>query len=108
LDTGFWTLTANGAFWTEGKTPESWETWQRSSLKFSAGALVISGEKIPKLQTSKNIALFVSNRGLVAGLTDGTMVQLTPDQTTLDVAGKSSSIVYRISGDLRQILFTLE
>jgi len=108
LDTGFWTLTANGAFWTEGKTPESWETWQRSSLKFSAGALVISGEKIPKLQTSKNIALFVSNRGLVAGLTDGTVVQLTPDQTTLDVASKSSSIVYRISGDLRQILFTLE
>jgi hypothetical protein len=114
LDDGFWTVTPSGAFWTHcttwstGHPPEDWKTFQKDHYAYAAGSLLVMGNIFPKLQNNSKMALFVSERGLTAGLDDGSLMYLTPDQLQLDVAGKRASIVYRTLGDLRQILFTLE
>lgn len=113
LDTGFWTVCEGGAFWTVGDTPENWQTWQRDSRVYAAGSLVLSGSLLPKLRTSDDVVLFVSSRGLVAGLSSGTLVPLHEDQLSIDVLGKQASIVYRkldngLLPAMRQVLFSLQ
>lgn len=108
LDDGFWTLCGSGAFWTTGEKPEDWKTWQRDDRVYAAGSLVLSGSLIPKLQTGLNVALFVSSRGLVAGMPDGSLVPLQEDQLSIDVLGKRASIIYRKLDNIRQILFCLQ
>lgn len=109
LADGFWTLCEDGAYWTTGDVPENWQTWQRDERTYAAGALVLSGSLLPALQTPMDVALFVSEHGLVAGLPGGALMPLQQDRLRLDVAGKRASIVYSEQGqDLRQVLFTLE
>lgn len=108
LDDGFWTVTANGAFWTTGTAPETWQTWRRNDLSFAAGSLVLDGGLIPKLETNKEVALFVSEHGLVAGLPGGVLVQLQQDRVHLDVTAARASIAYReVDKNLRQLVFNL-
>lgn len=108
LDDGFWAVTANGAFWTTGTAPETWQTWRRNDLNFAAGSLVLDGSLIPKLETNKEIALFVSEHGLVAGLPGGVLVQLQQDRLHLDVTAARASIAYReVDKNLRQFVFNL-
>jgi len=108
LNDGFWTVCERGAFWTSGDTPDNWKTWQKDNRRYATGSLVLSGSLIPALEVSENVALFVSEHGLIAGLPGGALRPLTIDRLPLDVAGKTTSIIYCESGDLRQVLFSLE
>lgn len=107
LDDGFWTVCTRGAFWTTGDTPGSWSTVQKDNRKYAAGSLVLAGSKIPRLKTYANVALFVSENGLMAGLPDGSLIPLSDDKHRLTVAGLSASIVYFENSDFDQVLFSL-
>ena len=108
LSDGFWVVCEDGAFWTSGADPESWQTWRRDNRAYAAGSLVLSGTLIPELNTPLGVALFVSEHGLVAGMPGGAIYPLMQDKIHLEVAGKRASIAYREVGDLRQVVWSLE
>jgi len=104
---GFWTVCERGAFFTAGEVPGSWGTSQKDNRKYAAGVLVLPGSKIPALKVMDNIALFVSENGLMVGFPDGTLLPLTDDKHRLDVEGKTASIVYCEKDNFNQILWSL-
>jgi len=108
LATGFWTVCETGAFWTAGaEIPEAWQTWQRDNREYAKGTVVIPGSFIPRLKLAENIALFVSEDGLMAGLPDGSLIPLTADKQRISVSGLRASFAYRRHTNYNQILFSL-
>ncbi len=107
LNGGFWVVCEQGAYHTAGGVPGAWATNQKDSRKYAAGSLVISGTLLPGLKVMDNIALFVSEDGLMAGLSDGSLIPLTDDKHRLDVEGKDASIVYAEKDNFNQILWSL-
>ncbi len=109
LRTGFWTVCERGAYWTTGDTPSEWQTREKDSRQYAKGSLILPGYLIPGGDLgSDNVVLFVSEDGLIAGLSDGNLKPLMKDRIKLSVADKEASIIYVESNDLRQILFSLE
>ncbi len=106
LRDGFWTVCDQGAYYTAGDIPGGWETIQKDTRRYAKGSLVLPGTLLP-LEVTDNVALFVSEDGLMAGLPGGTMIPLTADKHRLDVEGKSASIVYREKDNFNQILWSL-
>lgn len=116
LKDGFWITTAYGAWFVTGTYDAeadafAWNPIKKDQRKYAARGKLADGTWFPTLETSEQIALFVSEDGLMAGLTTGQIVPLTPDQMVLDVANQTASIVLRkvvIDGQtIRQCLFTL-
>lgn len=107
LDNGFWVVTAEGAFWTSGNIPSEWNYTKKDSRKYASGVLIKSGTLFPKLETSEEVAFFVSEDGLVAGLPNGDLLPITQDKLKINVDNKRASIIYREVDQFRQLLFTL-
>ena len=108
LKDGFWTICEDGAFWTVGGLPEEWDTKRKDSRKYAKGAMVLPGSLLPALKTTENVALFVSEDGLMVGMPDGSLIPWTDDKHRLDVEDKTASIVFFRNTNFNQILFTLE
>lgn len=106
LENGLYVLTNDGAFWIDGE-PGKWNTRQVDSRTYAKGGLVIPGYYVPKLQYSGMVALFVSEDGLVAGLSEGQIRPLTFDQLPLTVSGLRAFISIHGLADSRQIIFSL-
>ena len=69
---------------------------------------MVAGSLLPRLEAAGNVALFVSEHGLMAGLPGGALVPLTEDRQRLDVSGKRASIVYfEHPNGYDQVLFSL-
>ena len=101
LRDGFWTVTANGLYWTTGNEPKNWFTSPKvDDRKYAAGSLIVPGYYIPKLRVNQNIALFVSEDGLIAGMPDGSIYPMTLDRMRLTVTGMRASIaMYKVAND---------
>lgn len=108
LNTGFWTTTANGAFWTQGATPDEWQTWQRDSRAYASGGTTVPGYFFPMLETSESVALFASEDGLMAGMPNGQLLPMTYERLRLDVDGKRADFSIGVANGLRQLIFTLK
>lgn len=107
LESGFWTVCTEGAFWTTGAEPGNWQTVQKDARAYAAGSLALSGTKLPALKTSAEVALFVSENGLMAGTSDGSLIPLTDDKHRQTVSDLYASIVYHEDTNFNQILFNL-
>jgi len=108
LADGYWIVCERGAFFTSGDTPGTWFTKKKDNRLYARGALKLAGSLIEGLEIADEIALFISENGLMAGTSDGQLIPLSADKHRLDVAGKAASIVYREHADFNQILFSLE
>lgn len=107
LPGGMWVGTETGLWWVTGESPDSWIPLQKSSANICKGSFVVSGTKIPELQTSDLVALFVSKDGLLAGMNNGQLVNLTFNRYKFNAISRAS-FAYVEQDDLRQILIALE
>lgn len=88
LEAGFWTVCERGAYWTTGDEPAKWRTVRKDGRAYAKGGTVVPGSLFPQLETGSEIALFVSENGLVAGMPDGSLYPITKDRWEPDVTGK--------------------
>ncbi len=107
LDGGFFVATAAKLYWIAGKEPAAWKRTSMDTATYAIGGLSLPGERIPKLKTEDELALFVSEDGLVAGFTDGSIAHLTDDQLALDSAPTFSTMAYIERDELRQLFMLL-
>lgn len=107
LSGGFWRVTAHGAWWTVGQNPVDWHTEHTDTIEYAAGSMMISGLLIPKLEETRQIALFFSTRGLMVGLPDGRMINLATDQLRIDVHNKRASFILKDKDSLRSLIVIL-
>jgi hypothetical protein len=108
LETGIWLATDSGMFWMTGDSVPTLRHYQKDGEQYAVGSVLWPGYRIPKLQTSEQIALFCNKDGLVAGLPSGQLVPLTRDYYRFgSIANKRVSITYAESEHLRQILIAL-
>jgi hypothetical protein len=103
VEGGLWVATASGLWWMPGESPEQWIPIRKTSAAIAVGSTLIEGHKISQLQTSDRVALFCTERGLVAGLPSGGVAHLTDGRYHFD-PGTRVSMAYVERGDLRQIL----
>jgi hypothetical protein len=107
-DGGFWVATkSHGVWWWTGE-PGDWKNEQKDHRKYAQGALVIDGSFIPSLETTGLVVLFVSEDGLMVGLSNGRLVPLMLKRLRLDVTNKSASFIVQETGWIKQVLFSLE
>jgi hypothetical protein len=108
LETGVWIATNDGMFWMTGDSVPTLRHDQKDGEQYATGSVLWPGYRVPRLQTSGQIALFCNKDGLVAGLPSGQLVPLTRDYYRPgSVAGKRVSIAYAEHEDLKQILVAL-
>ena len=74
---GMWVATEGGMFWISGDSKDSLTTVQKDHVQYMRGSLLVSASDLPSLETSGQIALFVREDWVVAGLSDGRLVYLT-------------------------------
>lgn len=103
LSSGFWRVTATGAWWTTG-IPPNLHTVKVDTHIYAGGQKVIPGGLVPKAQTFDLVALFVSEHGLMVA-TNGQMLRYDPDQHSVDVANAYVTPMIHESGGIRQIIF---
>jgi hypothetical protein len=106
VEGGLWVATAGGLWWMSGDSPEQWIPLHKTSTAAAKGSMLIEGHKIPRLETSGRVALFCTERGLVAGLPGGGVAHLTDGRYHFD-PGVRVSMAYVERGDLRQILVAM-
>ena len=107
LQSGFYVATSSGLFWFSGESPSGWRQQKVDDGVYAKGALVLSGARLPRLQLSALVALFVSESGLVAGLPGGQVVRLTDDQLNVTLTEAKARIVYHEADELRRVLFSV-
>jgi len=116
LEFGFWLVCERGAYFTKGDVPGAWVTSSRKDARqYAKGCLVLDADLVGGVDALGDVALFVSDAGLMCGTSDGRMLALTDDKHQLDVVGKTADIVYRQHSGIYppqrttppQILFTL-
>jgi hypothetical protein len=103
LDTGLWVGTEVGLFWVSGEGPEAWIPRQESLAAVLPGSLRLSGAKLPSIQQAGQVALFVSNAGLLVGTTSGTALTLVHDHYVFD-SGSRASLAYVEREAVRQLV----
>jgi hypothetical protein len=107
LPTGFWVGTAEGLCWVWGDDPP-WPMVHKTRDGVLKGSYVIEGWKLPFLQVSDPVALFVDKHGLLVGLPSGETLSITRDRYHVTVDSyTSASFAYSERGDLRQLLVAL-
>lgn len=113
LANGFWILTeSHGAWWFTGQAGE-WRSIKKDNRNYAKGSLVIPGSEIPALESplsssdSEETALFISEDGLMAGMSSGKLSPLIDDRLTLLVTGKRAHITTHKKTNFSQILFSL-
>lgn len=108
IDTGIWVATEKGMFYIQGDKLQTLTSTQMDKEVYARGSLVLDGYKLPKLQATGRIALFVSKGGLVAGMPGGQLLPLTREHLSVgDVLTKRVSLTYSERDDLKRILFSL-
>jgi hypothetical protein len=103
LLSGMWIGTEGGLWWVSGDDPEKWIPTRKTSRKVAVGSMQIDGEKIPKLQTSDRVALFIIDQWLVAGLSDGRVVGITDNIYRFGDVGRAGFCLSE-SGNTKQLL----
>lgn len=108
LEHGFWVVCERGAYFTTGEVPGKWITSERKdNRRYAKGCLVLDASLVGDLDASGDVALFVSEEGLVAGTSTGQLIPLSADRLQIDVVDKTASIVYLRDSEFDQILFSL-
>ena len=109
-ESGIFVATTGGLWFLGGETIRNMQSIRKDYHAYAKDSTLVSGDKLPRLQVGETpVALFVNEFGLLAGLPGGNAVQIAEDQLRISsVTTKRASIVYRESGDLRQVLFSVE
>lgn len=108
IETGVWIATEQGIWYLQGDSLKTMIKVQLDKETYARGSLVLDGYKLPTLQATGKIALFVNSGGLVVGLPGGQLLPLTRDRLTVgDVLDQQASITYSERDDLKQVLFAL-
>lgn len=108
LKAGFWVAGERGAFWVTGGAPENWNKDQIDDRRYAARGFKVPGRYIPRLETSDEVAVFVSEDGPVVGMPSGALFPLTQDRIKLDVVGKRASVILcETTTGIRQIHWSL-
>lgn len=107
---GIFVATVKGLHYLAGDTLRTMSRVRKDSHGYAKGYALIPGDKLPQLKAGNTpVAFFVNEFGLVAGLPGGNVVQIPQDQLRISsIITKRASIIYYESGDLRQVLFSVE
>ena len=98
-----WLATERGLWWVSGESPETWVPSRKLDSTFYPGSIRLPGSHFPRLQTGGQVALFASERGLVAGLPSGDAVELTA-KTYRFPSGSRFDFCYVERDNLSQLL----
>lgn len=90
FNSGAWVGTSAGMVWVSGDDRFSVIPEAKTHSPVLAGSYIIEGWKIPRLQVSDPVALFVSRDGLLVGLPSGTLINLTEDRYHFNTGDRAS------------------
>lgn len=108
LSNGFYLADEHTVLWVEGLDPKSWRPHPVLEARSSRGtALVLPAKAIAKVDSPGPVAVWMTNRGLVAGTEDGQVQLLSRDFVAID-AYQRASLVYREQSGVRQLLAALD
>jgi hypothetical protein len=105
---GMWLATERGLFFLRGDSLKNLTVIRKDYEYYARGTLILSGTKLPSLQTGNLVALFLNKNGPVACTSDGQAIQLTQESYKVgSVVEKRASWAYIDEEDPWQILITL-
>lgn len=107
VTTGIWVATAVGIYWVSGDNPETWIPIKRSNAVAVPGSMMQPGILFPELNTEGKVAFFVTDSGLMVGLSNGTLRNITQDRYSFPTCSRAN-FEYVDRDGLRQVLIALE
>jgi hypothetical protein len=108
VDNGFYLAEGERTWWVAGDDPSTWQPTLVDNTPVCSGrALRIPGRKIPALETTAMVVVWVTASGPVVGLPGGLVAHLT-DRTLAINPNQNATLSYREENGLSQILMNLK
>jgi hypothetical protein len=105
---GFYLAEGDRTWWVAGDDPSTWQPTLVDNTPVCSGrALRLPGRKIPALETTAMVVVWVTASGPVVGLPGGLVAHLT-DRTLAINPNQNATLSYREENGLSQILMNLK
>lgn len=109
LETGIWVATTVGLYWYSGDSVGSMKRQTKGKSSCAKGSALVNGSDFPFLETSEEVAVFLSESGLVFGLPGGVAFHATRNRYKVaSIASKRATFAMNPQASFTQLVVVLD